>query len=133
MLIDLASPEAEPHIVKDVYEGTGSPWRWTGSEPTLKVLTFKTAHVKLSADFTLWDEAFRQTGPVELEFLVNGKSLDRIRYATPGPKHFEKPVRQDWLNTDVESTILVKIDKLYVSPHDGKKFGIILSSIGFVE
>jgi hypothetical protein len=133
MMIDLGSPDVEPHIVKDVYENSGSPWRWTDAEPTLKVLVFTTAHVKLTADFSIWDEGFKQTGPLELSFLVNGNTLDHVRYTSPGPKHFEKAVPPGWLVTDVETNISVKIDRLYVSPRDGKKFGIILSSIGFVE
>lgn len=133
MMIDMESPDVASHIVKDVYDSTGSPWRWTLSEPTLKILVFTTENVKLTADFTLWDEAFQQTGPLELSFLVNGNPLDTVRYTSPGPQHFEKPVPPDWLHTDQESTIAVKVDKLYVSPHDGKKFGIILSRIGFIQ
>ncbi len=133
MIIDMGDEDIAPHIVKDVYENTGSAWRWTKAEPTLKVLVFTTDHVKFIADFSLWDEAFKQTGPLDLTFLVNGKTLDTVRYASPGAKHFEKPVPPDWLATDVESTITVKVDKLYVAPHDGAKFGIILSRIGFTQ
>lgn len=133
MLIDMESADAARHIVKDVYENGGSAWRWTSGEPTLKVLVFTTLNVKLTADFSLWDEAFKQTGPLELTFLVNGKTLDHVRYTSPGAKHFEKPVPPDWLPTDVESTIEVKVDKLYVAPQDGAKFGIILSRIGFIQ
>jgi hypothetical protein len=133
MMIDMDSPDVAPHIVKDVYNNTGSSWRWTGAEPTLKVLVFTTDHLKLTADFSLWEEAFKQTGPLELTFLVNGKTLDDVRYTSPGAKHFEKLVPPDWLATDVESTIAVKIDKLYVAPQDGAKFGVILSRIGFVQ
>ncbi len=132
MMIDMDSPGASDHIVKDVYAPGDAPWRWTGQEPTFKVLVFSTANVKLIADFALWDEGFRQTGPVELAFLVNGNVLETIRYTAPGQKHFEKAVPQDWLRTDVESTIAVKISKVYVSPKDGTKFGIILSRIGFL-
>jgi hypothetical protein len=133
MLIDMETSDVGQHLVKDVYQYTGSPWRWTGSEPTLKVLVYTTDHLKLTADFTLWDEAFKQTGPLELTFLVNGKTLDSVQYSSPGAKHFEKPVPPDWLTTDVESTFGMKIDKLYVAPQDGAKFGVILSRIGFVQ
>ena len=62
---------------------------------------------------------------------VNGRTLDKIQYSTPGEKHFEKPIPADWLVTDVESTISINIDKLYIAPQDGEKFGFILSRIGF--
>jgi len=131
MMVEMGDPDAVSHIVKDVEPGDGL-WRWTGQQPTVKILAFTTENVKLRCDFTLWDVAFRQTGPVELSFLVNDRVLDKIRYATPGYQHFEKLVPPDWLTTDVESTISVAIDKLYTAPQDGKKFGFILTRIGFV-
>ena len=133
MMISMDSPDASEHVVKDVVDNPGGQWRWTGQEPTLKILVFATEKIKLVADFTIWDQAFQQTGPLDLQFFVNGHLLDDSRYPSPGPKHLEKPVPSDWLTTDVESTIAIKVDKLYVAPLDGAKFGIILSQIGFEQ
>jgi hypothetical protein len=134
MVVDLSSGDAQWHVVKDVEPGSpGDQWRWTTGRPTLRILALKTQNVKLKVDFALWAEAFKQTGPVELSFYVNDRLLDKVRYTSPGQKHFEKPIPPDWLATDVESTVAVDIDKLYTAPLDGKKFGFILSSIGFVE
>ncbi len=133
MMIDMSSPDASEHVLKDVRDNPGGQWRWTGQEPTLKTLVFATDQLKLKADFTLWDEAFKQTGPLDLQFFVNGKQLDQVLYDTPGHKHFEKPVPADWLPTDIESTIAIKVDKLYTAPQDGAKFGVILSRIGFEQ
>ena len=132
MLVNLSDPDAASHFVKDFEPGNGA-WRWTGQNPTLKILAFTTDKVKFRVDFTLWPVAFQQTGPVELSFFVNQRLVDKVRYTTPGYKHFEKPVPPDWLTTDVESTVAVSIDKMYVAPEDGKKFGFILTSIGFVQ
>jgi hypothetical protein len=134
MLLEMSSPGASRHIVKDIdidLAGPSNLWRWTKQNPTVKILAVTTQNLKLAIDFTLWDIAFRQTGPVELTFVVNGRRLDKIRYSTPGEKHFEKPIPPDWLASDVESTISVSIDKLYIAPQDGAKFGFILSRIGF--
>jgi len=132
MMVDMSAPDASWHVVKDIEPGsTGDLWRWTKQNPSLKILATTTQNLKLNVDFTLWDVAFRQTGPVELTFLVNGRTLDKIRYATPGQKHFEKPIPPEWLTTDVESIVSVAIDKLYVAPQDGEKFGFILSRVGF--
>jgi hypothetical protein len=134
MFVAISNPDASWHIVKDVEPGaTGDQWRWTKQNPSLRILAVTTQNLKLSADFTLWDAAFRQTGPVELTFLVNGRALDKIRYNTPGQKHFEKPIPSEWLTTDVESIVSISIDKLYTAPEDGVKFGFILSGIGFVQ
>lgn len=134
MMVEMYSPDASWHILKDVEPGApGDFWRWTGRQPTLRILADATENMKLSADFALWQTAFLQTGPVELSFFVNGRLLDKIRYTSPGTKHFEKPIPPDWLTTDVESTVSVSIDKLYTAPDDGKKFGFILTRIGFVQ
>jgi hypothetical protein len=56
-----------------------------------------------------------------------------VKYDSPGNKHFEKSVPADWLSADAETTIAVDVDKLYVSPRDGVKFGVILTRIGFLR
>ena len=43
-------------------------------------------------DFTIVDDTFKDTGPLEFSFYVNGHELDHVRYTTEGAKHFEKAV-----------------------------------------
>jgi hypothetical protein len=131
MMVEMIDPDAATHIVKDVLPGEGT-WRWTGHQPTFKILAYTTQNLKLSMDFALWDEGFKQTGPVELSFFVNQRLLDKVRYTKPGEQHFEKAVPAEWLSTDVESIVSVAVDKMYVGPTDGKEFGFILTKIGFV-
>ena len=134
MMVEMNDPDASQHIVKDIYDPFGaSPWRWTAKQPTVKVLVYAVDNVKLSADFAIWDDGFKQTGPLLLSFLVNGHKLDEVKYPAPGNKHYEKAVPADWLSADTESTISVDVDKLYVSPLDGVKFGIILTRLGFIR
>jgi hypothetical protein len=133
MMLAMDDPEAVRQIVRDVYEPLDSPWRWTGQEPAFRVRLTSTANLKLSADFTLWDEAFRQTGPLDLEFSVNGRPLDEIHYLSPGPKLFEKSVPSDWLSTSQDTIVSIHVSKMYVSPEDSKQFGIILTRVGFVQ
>lgn len=133
MMVDMDDPDASLHIVKDIYEQMGTQWRWTAKRPSVKVLVYANDHVRLSTDFAIWDEGFKQTGPIELSFLVNDHLLDKVKYTTPGYKHFEKPVPAEWLSPNAESTISVDVDKLYVAPEDGVKFGFILTRIGFLR
>jgi hypothetical protein len=133
IMVEMSDPDSAQHIVKDIYEPFGSTWRWTAKQPTVKVLVYATDNVRLSSDFTIWSEGLQQTGPIELSFFVNGHLLDKVRYATAGYQHFEKAVPADWLSADTESTISVDVDKLYVSPQDGKKFGFILTRLGFLR
>jgi hypothetical protein len=132
MMIEMDSPDAKLSIVKDIYDPGGTPWRWTEQDPTVKVLVLSTDKLKFSTDFALWDDGFKTTGPVELSFLVNGKLLDKVRYNTPGVKHYEKPVPADWLTPDMEALLSFHVDKLYVSPRDKKRFGVILTRIGLI-
>jgi hypothetical protein len=133
MMVNMSDADAASHFVKDIAAPPpGAPWRWTGQQPTLKILAYTTENLKLLADFTLWPVAFQQTGPVELTFVVNRRALDKVRYTTPGYKHFEKAIPSDYLATDVESTVSVAIDKMYVHPEDKQKYGFILTRIGFV-
>lgn len=133
MMVDMSDPDASQHVVKDIYDSPGNPWRWTSKQPTVRILVYATDNVKLSTDFAIWDDGFKQTGPLELSFLVNGHLLAKERYTTPGYKHFEKAVPADWLSSETESIVSVDVDKLYVSPLDGVKFGFILTRIGFVR
>ncbi len=61
------------------------------------------------ADFAIWDDGFKVTGPVEIAYLVNGRPLDTGPYTTPGVKHFEKPVPADWLSADAETTLAMAV------------------------
>jgi hypothetical protein len=130
MMVSMDNSDADRLIVKDIYGGSGISWRWTKQEPTVKVLVLTTENVKFSTDFAIWDEGFKTTGPVEISFLVNGKLLDKVRYTTPGNKHFEKPVPADWLSGSPEASVAMSLDKLYIAPRDGAKFGVILTRLG---
>jgi hypothetical protein len=130
MMVSMDSPDVGLLIVKDIYPGSDIPWRWTLREPTVRVLVLATENIKFSADFTIWDDAFKTTGPLEISFLVNGKVLEKIRYTTPGAKHFEKPVPPDWLTINSEASVALLVDKLYIAPADQAKFGVILSRLG---
>jgi len=129
MMVSMDSPDSDRLIVKDIYAG-GMPWRWTRNEPTVRVPLLSTENLKFSVDFTLWDETFKVTGPVEISFLVNGELLDKVLYATSGSKHFEKPVPADWLRGNEEATLALSIGKVYVSYRDASKFGVILTRLG---
>jgi len=134
MVVGMSDADVDSHLIKDIYPPQpGVPWRWTGLQPTVRILAVRTENLKLLADFSLWPTAFKQTGPLVFTFEVNGHALDKVRYTSPGDKRFQKPIPPDWLMTDVESIVSIHIDKLYTAPDDGKKFGFILSRIGFVD
>lgn len=131
MMASMAGPDADSYIVKDIYGPFGNaPWRWSKREPTVKVLVVSNENLNFSTDFAIWDDGFKSTGPLEISFFVNGKLLDKVRYTTPGGKHFEKPVPSGWLALNTEATVALSVDKLYTSPRDKAQFGVILARIG---
>ena len=132
-MVEMSDPNANLHIVKDIYNPGNAPWRWTNQNPTVRTLAVSTGNLKFRADFAIWNDSFKVTGPVEIAFLVNGHPLDKIRYTSPGDKHFEKPLPDDWVGADTETTLALFVDKLYTSPTDGNKFGVILVRMGLAE
>lgn len=133
MMVEMGDPDATLHIVKDIYGPSDPSWRWTSQNPTVQLLALSTENLKFIADFAIWDDGFKVTGPLEIAYLVNDKVLDKIRYTTPGVKHFEKPVPADWLAADSDTTVGMSLDKIYVAPKDGVKFGLILVRLGFKQ
>lgn len=133
MMVEMSNPDASLHIVKDIYGQSDPSWRWTAQNPTVQLLVLSTENLKFLTDFAIWDDGFKSTGPVEITYLVNGKPLDKVRYATPGVKHYEKPVPADWLSVDSDTTLGISVDKVYVAPKDGNKFGLILVRMGLKE
>lgn len=133
MMAEMSDPGVALCIVKDIYPRTNPEWRWTAQDPTIRLQLFSTDNLKFDADFTVWEDAFKSTGPVTIDYLVNGKLLDKIRYTSPGGKHFEKPVPSGWLSPDHPATLALHVDKLYVGSNSPTKFGVILTRMGFKE
>jgi hypothetical protein len=130
--VDMASPDASDHIVSGIYPpAPGVGWRWTEANPEVWVMLERVDGLRFTADFAIWDDGFKQTGPVTLAFSVNGHVVGTERYTTPGVKHFEAPAPEAWLSPLKRATAGIAIDKVYVSPRDQKRFGIILVRIGF--
>ena len=133
MMVEMSDPDASLRIVKDIYGPSDPSWRWTSQNPTVQLLVLSTDNLRFTTDFAIWDDSFKTTGPVEVSYLVNGRLLDKVRYTTPGVKHYEKPVPADWISVDSETTLGMSVDKLYIAPRDGGKFGLILVRIGFKQ
>ncbi len=130
--VDMASPDASDHIVSGIYPpAPGIGWRWTEANPAVWVMLERVDHLRFTADFAIWDDGFKQTGPVTLKFSVNGRVVGMERYTTPGVKHFEAAVPEGWVSPLKRSTAGIAVDKVYEAPTDHKRFGIILVRIGF--
>lgn len=131
--IAVADPSAPRYIVRDVRELEGDHHRWTGRRPELRFRLPVVKGLKLSTDFGIHPDMMKETGPVTVVFLVNGRELDKVRYEAAGDKHYEKAVPEEWLRTDSDTLVALDVDPVWKSPHGLGDHGVGLMTMGFVE
>src|SRR5579871_4318816 len=132
-IVNMADAEAPAHFVQDISPYLEANWRWGLKRPTVKVRTPTNENLVYTADFTVPPATFKDTGPVTISFFVNDHLLDQVRYASPGPLHFEKKVPADWILPRQDNTVAAEIDKMWVSKKDGSHLGFILTRIGLTQ
>jgi len=133
VIVSMSDENAKEHFVQDITSLEASTWRWTGKRPTVRVRMRSGEHLRYIIDFALVEATLQVTGPVTISFLVNNRVLDRARYDRAGPQHFEKPVPAGWVTAGQDVTVGAEIDKLWVSPDNGAKLGIILVRMGLTQ
>ena len=134
-ILNMADADAESHFVRDISpELQGNTWRWTGKRPTIRLHLRSNQKLMYSMHFVIADSTFQQTGPVTVSLFVNDHLLDRVRYASPGRQHIEKPVPAQWLSTDEYATVAAEVDKLWSPSQAGSQpLGFILVSLGLQQ
>jgi hypothetical protein len=123
---------AAEHFVSGILPPVGG-WSWTNQKFVVKVKTAGVENVRYVIDFSVADVTFKSTGPVNVTFFVNDHELATERYAIPGQQHWEKLVPAEWLQPNAETIIGAAVDKVWTSPGDGAKLGLILTKIGLME
>ena len=132
-LVTMSDANAGDYIVKDVGSLESGAWRWGQRRPELRFRLSKTAGQRFIADFAVAEATFKDTGPVNAFFFINGHLLDKVRYAQSGEKHFEKAVPADWLRTDDYNMVAIESQPYWTSPADGAILTFTLSRVGFIE
>ena len=132
-LLEMSATDAELHIVRDIAKGPAESWRWSGQNPTVRLHLVYADGLKYHLDFAIADDTFKVTGPVTLTFQVNGKPLASQRFDTPGHRVWEAPVPPGLLTSGDDNTLGVMVDKVWASPGDGSRLGIIILNIGLVN
>ena len=132
-IVNMADDDAKTHFVQDITSIQTSMWRWTGKRPTVRVRMRSAENLRYTIDFAVVETTLLATGPVTVSFLVNDRVLDRARYSRAGSQHFEKPVPAGWVAAGQDVTVGAEVDKLWISPEDGTKLGLILVRIGLTQ
>lgn len=131
-IVNMDDPDAPLRFVRDISDELNANWRWTLASPAVRIRVRAGGNLRYTIDFTLPDVTFVKTGPLNIGFTVNGHVLDRVRYDSPGYKHFEKDVPADWVEPNQEAIVGAEVDKLWTS-EDGTRYGMILSRIGLTN
>jgi hypothetical protein len=132
--VSMGDVYADSYIVRDIQDSPqGTGWRWTYARPELRFIVDRAEGWKFAADFSFPGPNFRDTGPVTVSLFINGHLLDRVRYTTPGDKHFEKPVPAAWLRPGDYTSVVAEIDPPWIAPSDNAKLGVVLHRAGFIE
>ncbi len=131
--VAMNDPGVESCFVRDIRGLEAGTWRWTGQQPALRFALDHTENRRFVMEFAVAEAVLRQTGPITISFFINGRLLDRVRYATHGQKRFEKDVDPSWLTVAEDTIVEARLDKAWVSPADGTRLGVILLRAGFID
>lgn len=132
-LLRMIEPETDAYIIQDIPRGEKGPWRWAGARPTVRIYLTSTADTRMFVEYSVAEATFKDTGPVNFKFFVNGQLLGEAHHDKPGAYTFDKLAPYQMLKPNSENDLAVEIDKPWVAPGDGAKLGFILTSIGFVR
>jgi len=129
--IRMDSPWVWRFLVKDIDTSPGQVRRWTFEHPEMRFTLQDKANRRLVVNFIVHSVTFKDTGPFTVDFLVNGKSVGKMRCAEPEEHRFEARVPQALLETAAETRVVFQLDKYWIAPADGAKLGILLVDVGF--
>ncbi len=126
-VMTIGKPGAVQYVVKGVLVGDPkSDGFWTLDEPELQFRLSSVQHHVFREHFYLPRETLKQTGPLVVDFYVNGHLLDQARFAKDGEVIYQHDVPVDWLNTASLTTVRMRIHNPYIAPRDGARLGFIL-------
>ena len=132
-LLRMVEPETDAYIVQDIPRNEKGPWRWAGKRPTVRLYLTAVKDLRMSVEYAVADQTFKDTGPVVLQFFANGQLVGEARHDKPGSYTFEKAIPPTMLKPNNENDLAVEVDKPWVAPGDGAKLGFILTAIGFTR
>ena len=130
--IRMEEASSDEYIVRDISPERGR-WRWALSRPELKFQPKQNRDLKLVVEFAIPDVTFRETGPVVVTCLVNGRELGSVRCPKPGQYRFEKQVPNAWISPGQLVSVGALVDKPFIAKEDGARLSFLLGAAGFPD
>ncbi len=125
-------PGALQYIVKGVQVGApDQSGYWTLDQPEFHFRLSSTKHHWFMERFFLPHDTLQKTGPLRVDFYVNGHLFDQAIFAKDGDVLYEHDVPESWLSTDGFTTVRMLVHNPYIAPPYGDKLGVLLSSASF--
>jgi hypothetical protein len=128
----IGRPGAAQYVVKGVLVGDPkADGYWTLDETELRFRLSSVQHHVFREHFYLPSETLKQTGPLIVDYYVNGHLADQARFAKDGDTVYQHDVPVEWLKTDSLTTVRMRVHNPYISPRDGVRLGVLLRSAVF--
>jgi hypothetical protein len=133
-VMTIGRPGAARYIVKGVQVGDPkADGYWTLDEPEFRFLLSSVQHHVFREHFYISPETLKQTGPLKVDFYVNGHLLDQTVFAKDGDVNYQHDVPVEWLKTGSLTTVQMRVRNPYIAPRDGARLGVLLRSAFFAS
>lgn len=130
--VTIGKPGAAQYLVKGVQVGPpDQSGYWTLDQPELRFRLSSTEHHWFMERFFLPRNTLQQTGPLRVDFYVNGHLLDQAVFSKDGDTLYQHDVPASWLSTDGFTTVRMYVHNPYVAPPYGDKLGVLLLGASF--
>jgi len=130
--VTIGKPGARQYVVKGVLVGPpDQTGYWTLDQPELRFRLASTEHHWFMERFFLPRETLKETGPLRVDFYVNGHLLDQAVFAKDGDTLYQHDVPESWLSIGGFTSLRMYIHNPYVAPRDHARLGVVLQSASF--
>ena len=128
--ITMDDPLSDDYLVKDI--GTQRDYRrWAFQHPELRFRLKQPISWKFTAEFSIPPVTYKVTGPVTVEYAVNGRTLGAMRCDHAGDYRLEKAVPEGLIKTGEVTRVTFEANPRWIAPEDGAQLSFLLRSAGF--
>ncbi len=104
---------------------------WTLDQPELRFRLSSTEHHWFMERFWLPRETLKVTGPLRVDFYVNGHLFDQAVFTKDGDNLYQHDVPAKWIAADGFTIVRMLVHNPYIAPPNGDKLGVLLFAASF--